>query len=112
MSEIISDKKQLLAEKRRQASRAYYARNQAADKARKLAYSQSEHGKAVKASYYQQNRERIIERAKAHYQNNKTQILAASKLAREEAKIHSQYTPPIAIMEHNPDGSLKSITRV
>lgn len=76
------EKQQLIKEKRRIASKKYYERTKDLERARKLQYSQSEHGKAVKQAYYQNNKDRIIERSKQYYQQNKDRVLANAKAQR------------------------------
>lgn len=80
------DKQQLLKERRRIASKKYYDKTKDIEKARKLEYRQSEHGKATKQAYYQNNKDKIIERSKAWYHSNKERILANAKAARAATK--------------------------
>jgi len=75
-------KKQLAKERQRIASKKYYERTKEVEKQRKLEYSQSDHGKAVKQAYYQNNKDRIIEKSKAWYQENKERILSNAKAQR------------------------------
>lgn len=88
MSDSAEDaKKQLAKERQRIASKKYYEKTKDIEKQRKLKYAQSDHGKAIKQSYYQNNKDRIIEKSKQWYQENKERILANAKAARLASKV-------------------------
>ena len=76
------DKQQLLKERRRIASKKYYDKTKDIEKARKLEYRQSEHGKATKAAYYEKNKDKIIARSRQWYNENKERILSNAKAQR------------------------------